>query len=262
MTIDLRGRRAARPQLVLERAARRPVTDLSRSRMVPHAARGRGLSAALAVGFISPGGRAIAVPSYLCRAADRMPAHPGRTGHARHRGHSPRGALDHLLQADRARAGVGRRAVRPLVPAGAMGVPGRTGERDHRRYPGAAMRQDRTGHQHPALPEQQGQPPDLFAQPVSRHAGAGGARPAGLGADGNDSLLAGRGVRTTWQALGGAAVDRLGPGECRGRAFADRCLVHAPESDFALGRTAGADHWPGAPGCHPVLHARAGAAAP
>ena len=59
--------------------------------------------------------------------------------------HSPRGALDHLLQAHRAGTYAGRRPVDPFAATGATGMPGRTGESDHRRHAGCALREDRPG---------------------------------------------------------------------------------------------------------------------
>ena len=52
--------------------------------------------------------------------------------------------------------------------------------------------------------------PTFSEQPVLGHAGPGGAGAAGFGADGADSFLAARGLWSARQALGGAAVDRLG----------------------------------------------------
>lgn len=172
--------------------------------------------------FLSSGGRTAAFPAHLRRTLDRLHAQPGRLGHPRHRGHLPRGALDHLLQADRAGTGAGRRCVDPFAATGTTVVPGRTGQSDHRRYAGATRREARAGHWHQARPQPQSQSTDLSEQPVLGHAGLGGAGAAGLGADGADSLLAARDIRPTRQALGGAAVDRLGQGAHQGCTPSDR----------------------------------------
>ena len=136
----------------------------------------------------------------------------------------------------------------PFAATGAVGVPGRTGQPDPRRYAGSALREERAGHQYQARPQPQGQSADLSEQPVLGHAGPGRSRPAGFGADGADSLLAGRRIRPTRQALGGTAVDGLGPGARQGGALVDRCLVHAQHSDSSLARTTGPHHRAGAPG--------------
>ena len=181
MTLDLRGRRAARSGLILERAARRPMRTRIGSRVLAHVACDLGLSAAFGMDFVSSGGCSTAFPPHLRRTLDRLHAQPGRLGYARHRGHLPRGALDDLLQADRAGACAGRRPVDPFAATGAKGIPGRTGESDHRRHAGCALREDRAGHQHQARPQPQGQSADLSEQPMLGHVGPGGARSVGFG---------------------------------------------------------------------------------
>ena len=175
--------------------------------------------------FLSSAGRSTTLPSDVCRTPDRLHAQPGRLGHPRHRGHSPRGALDHLLQADRASAGIGRRLVRPFAAIGASGVPERTGESDHRRYAGSTLREVGTWYQYQTRSQPQGQSAHLSEQPVLGHAGTGRARQAGLGADDTDPLLVGRRIGPTRQALGGEATDRFDQGARQGGAFADRCMV-------------------------------------
>jgi hypothetical protein len=236
--------------------------DRFRSRTFPHVSRCQRLLVALGMDFLSSGGRATAFPPDLRRTPDRLPAQPGRLGHARHRGDSPRGALDHLLQAHRAGAGAGHRTVAASVAAGAEGVPDRTGHPDPRRYAGSALREVRAGDQHQTRSQPQGQSADVFEQPVLGHAGLGRARPAGFGADGTDSLLAARRIGAARQALGGTAIDGFDPGAREGGALADRCLVHAPRPDSALARTAGPDHRAGAARYRLVSSARTGAETP
>ena len=161
MTSSWRGRRAARSGLILERAARRPVRAHIGSRALPHVSVCLGLCAALGMDFLPSGGRTAAFPAHLRRIAGWLHAQPGRLGHPRHRGHLPRGALDHLLQVDRARAGAGCRPVDASAAAGAMGISGRRGESDHRRHAGATLREDWAGHRHQARPQPQGQSADL-----------------------------------------------------------------------------------------------------
>ena len=183
MTFVLRGRRATRSGLILERVARRPVRAHIGSRALPHVSVCLGLCAALGMDFLSSGGRTTAFPAHLRRTLDRLHAQPGRLGHPGHRGHLPRGALDHLLQADRAGTGAGRRPVDPSAATGTTGVSGRPGQSDHRRYAGAALREDRPRHRHQARPQPQSQSTDLSERPVLGHAGPGGAGAAGFGAE-------------------------------------------------------------------------------
>src|ERR1035441_1843681 len=261
MRLDLRGRRADRSGLNLERTARRPMRDYFLSWILSHVSDSLGLLAALRMDFLSSGGCAFAFPPYLRRTSDWLYAQPGRLGHPRHWGYLQRGTLDHLLQTDRASACVGRRSFDPFAATGAKSVPDRTGQSDYRRYAGSALRRDRTGHQHQARSQPQGQSAHLSEQPVLGHSGFGRASPDGFGADRADSLLAGRRIRTTWQALGGAATDRFGEGPRQGCAFADRCLVHAQKPDSALARTKGAHHRAGASGYRLVSSAGTGAEA-
>lgn len=218
--------------------------------------------AALGMDFLFSCGRSATLPPYLRRTPDRLHAQPGGLGYPRHRRHQPRGALDHLLQADRAGACVGRRPVRPLAATGAKGVPERTGEPGHRRYAGAALREDGAGYQHQARPQPQSQSAHLSEQPVLGHAGTGRARQAGFCADDTDPLLAGRGIRPARQALGGEAADRLGQGTRQGGTPADRRVVHAQEPDSALARTEGAHHRAGAAGYRFVSAAGTGTETP
>jgi hypothetical protein len=48
--------------------------------------------------FLSSGGRATAFPPDLRRTPDRLPAQPGRLGHARHRGQQSKAALELWMQ--------------------------------------------------------------------------------------------------------------------------------------------------------------------
>ena len=172
MTFDFRGRRTARLGLILGRSAWRPMRSFP-SRILPHVAYRLGLPVALGMDFLSPGGRATPLPSNLCGTPDRLHAQPGRLGHPCHRGDLTRGALDDLLQADRAGACPSRRSVHSPAAMGALGVPGRTGESDHRRHAGAAHGEDRAGYPCQARPCAQGQSPDLSEQPVLGDLGSG-----------------------------------------------------------------------------------------
>ena len=231
MTFDLRSRRVARPGFIVGRAARRSMRS-SPSRIFPQAAYRCGLSAAVGMDSLSSGGRTTPLPSYLRRTRDRLPAQSGRLGYPRHRSHLPRGALDHLSQADRAGVCLGRRSIHSPVAVGALGVPGRRREPDHRRYAGIPHGEERVGHQYQPRPRSQGQSTDLYKQPALGDLGLGCVSSAWVGPDGANTFLAGRGIRPVRQALGGPAVDRFGQGPRQGRALA--------------ARTAGADHWTGA----------------
>ena len=255
MKSDLRGRCATRPGLFLERVAQRPMKGFQ-PLITLHVAHLLSLSSALGMDFLSSGRRSAPFSPDLCRTPDRLYAHPGRLGHSRHRSHLPRGPLDHLLQVDRAGAGVGRRLVPPIAAVDAKSFSKRTGQPDHRRYAGAALCEDRAGDQHQTRSQSQGQPAHLSEQPGLGHAGLGGAGSIGFGADPPDSFLVGRRIRPTRQTLGGATVDRVDQGECQGSASADRCLVHAQEFDSASARTEGAHHWSGTTGYGSLSAAR------
>src|SRR4249920_3250842 len=80
MTFDLRGRRAARAGLFLERAARRPVRVRFGSRTHSHVSYRLGLFAALGVDFLSSLRCSAACASYLRRTVDRVHAQPRGLG--------------------------------------------------------------------------------------------------------------------------------------------------------------------------------------
>ena len=274
MNADLRGSCATRSGLFLERVAQQPMKGFQ-PQIPLHVAHLLSLSAALGMDFLSSGRRSTPFPPDLCRTPDRLHAQPGRLGHSCRRSHSSRGALDHLLQTDRAGECLGRRLVHPIAAIDAKGFSKRTGQPDHRRYAGSPLRKEGAGDQHQTRSQPQGQPAHLCEaalravpansfseQPRLGHTGSGGAGPIGFGADHPDSFLVGRRIRPTRQTLGGAAVDRVGQGECPRSASADRCLVHAQEFDSASARTEGAHHWSGATGYGPLSAAGAGTETP
>src|ERR1035441_395292 len=106
MRLDLRGRRADRSGLNLERTARRPMRDYFLSWILSHVSDSLGLLAALRMDLLSFCAGAFASPPYLRRTSDWLYAQPGRLGHPRHWGYLQRGTLDHLLQTDRDRKSV------------------------------------------------------------------------------------------------------------------------------------------------------------
>jgi hypothetical protein len=103
------------------------------------------------------------------RTPDPLPAQPEGLGHAGHRSPSPRGVLDHPLQADRTGAGVGHRTVAPFVATDSDGVPDPTDDPDPRRYDGSAPREIRAGDQHPARSLQRLQASEPARRPGERN---------------------------------------------------------------------------------------------
>ena len=210
MTSDSRGRRAARPGLILRRAARRPMRSFPAGYSLMSLSASVCLLLSEWISFLL-----VAVPSRSRRTFVELligcMLNPGRLGHPRHRRDLPRGALEHLLQTDRAGACLGHRSVLRLLQLVQWIFPAELVNLDHRRYPGATHGDVGAGHQRQARSCQEGQSTDLPEQPVLGNAGLGGAGTLRVGADGADSLLAGRGIGPARQVVGGATVDRLGP---------------------------------------------------